>query len=214
MQHKCYFRHYELQTTSLQILFYLYIAHKLLQIMKYQPDSLLLAAIKYASEKHILQRRKGCNDIPYINHTIRVAYILQQTGKESNPVLLSAAVLHDVLEDTDATAAQLTELFGEEVSSIVQEVTDDMTLTYDDRKRFQIKKAPTLSNKAKLIKIADKISNIQDILTSPLTWSNRRKRKYVEWSEKVVDGCRGLNEDLDNYFDEVATHAKSILEEE
>lgn len=182
--------------------------------MTYQPDSLLLAAIKYASEKHMLQRRKGCSDIPYINHTIRVAYILQETGKESDPVLLSAAVLHDVLEDTDATDVQLAELFGEEVSLIVKEVTDDMTLTYDDRKRFQIKKAPTLSNKAKLIKIADKISNIQDILTSPLTWSNRRKRKYVEWSEKVIEGCRGINPLLDKSFDEVVAQAKSILEEE
>jgi guanosine-3',5'-bis(diphosphate) 3'-pyrophosphohydrolase len=177
-------------------------------------DSLLLSAIKFASEKHVLQRRKGCNDIPYINHTIRVAHILQVTAKENDPVLLSAAVLHDVLEDTDATEVQLKELFGEEVCSIVIEVTDDMSLTYDDRKRSQIKKAPTLSNKAKLIKIADKISNIQDILTIPLTWSNRRKRKYVEWSEMVVDGCRGINPILDKAFDEVIANAKNILEED
>lgn len=177
-------------------------------------DSLLLSAIKFASEKHMLQRRKGCNDIPYINHTIRVAYTLQDIGKESDPILLSAAVLHDVLEDTDATENQLTDLFGEEVCSIVKEVTDDMTLTYDDRKRFQIKKAPTLSNRAKLIKIADKMSNIQDILTTPLTWSNRRKRKYVEWSEKVVEGCRGINSNLDLAFDKMIAHAKNVLEED
>lgn len=176
--------------------------------------SLLLSAIKFASEKHMLQRRKGCNDIPYINHTIRVAWILQETAKDNDPALLSAAVLHDVLEDTDATESQLKELFGIEVCSIVKEVTDDMSLTYDDRKRFQIKKAPTLSQKAKLIKIADKISNIQDILSSPLTWSNRRKRKYVEWSEKVVNGCRGVNPVLDKLFDETVSHAKSVLEED
>ncbi len=177
-------------------------------------DSLLLTAIKFASEKHMLQRRKGCNDVPYINHTIRVAYILQDTADENDPVLLSAAVLHDVLEDTDATENQLTELFGKEVCSIVKEVTDDMTLTYDDRKRFQIKKAPTLSNKAKLIKIADKISNIQDILSTPLTWSNRRKRKYVEWSEQVVNGCRGVNSKLDKAFDEIIADAKNVLAED
>jgi guanosine-3',5'-bis(diphosphate) 3'-pyrophosphohydrolase len=177
-------------------------------------DSLLLSAIKFASEKHMLQRRKGCNDIPYINHTIRVAYILQENAKENDMVLLSAAILHDVLEDTDATELQLQELFGSEVCDIVKEVTDDMSLTYDDRKRFQIKKAPGLSNKAKLIKIADKISNIHDILSNPLTWSNRRKRKYVEWSEKVVDGCRGINPLLDKLFDEIVTQAKSVLAED
>ncbi len=183
-------------------------------MIRYSLDSLLLAAIKFASEKHMLQRRKGCSDIPYINHTIRVAYILQEIGKENDPILLSAAVLHDVLEDTDATEPQLTELFGNELTSIVKEVTDDMTLTYDDRKRFQIKKAPTLTNKAKLIKIADKLSNIQDILTSELTWSNRRKRKYVEWSEQVVEGCRGINENLDIAFDELVAHAKKCLGED
>jgi guanosine-3',5'-bis(diphosphate) 3'-pyrophosphohydrolase len=177
-------------------------------------DSLLLTAIKFASEKHMLQRRKGCNDIPYINHTISVAYTLQVTAGENDQVLLAAAILHDILEDTDTTENQLTELFGKEVCSIVKEVTDDMTLTYDDRKRFQIKKAPTLSQKAKLIKIADKISNIHDILTTPLTWSNRRKRKYVEWSEKVVEGCRGINPKLDKAFDEIIAEAKNVLTED
>lgn len=180
----------------------------------YSPDSLLLAAIKFASEKHMLQRRKGCEEIPYINHAIKVAYILQETGKEKNPELLAAAVLHDVLEDTETTEAELTSLFGSSVCSIVKEVTDDMTLTYEDRKRFQIKKAPSLTPEAKKIKIADKISNISDILTCPLTWSNRRKRMYVEWSEKVVEGCRGINPALDSAFDEIVSRANKILSED
>lgn len=177
----------------------------------YPLDSLLLAATKYAAEKHMLQRRKGCDNIPYINHTIRVAYTLQETGKINDPVVLAAAILHDVLEDTDASENELRDLFGEEVCTIVKEVTDDMSLTYDDRKRFQIKKAPTLSKKAKLIKIADKISNIQDVLTSPLSWSNRRKRKYVEWSEQVIEGCRNINAPLEKAFDELVAEAKIVL---
>lgn len=180
----------------------------------YPIDSLLLAAIHYASEKHKLQRRKGCLDIPYINHTIRVAYLLQETCREHDPVLLAAAVLHDVLEDTEADESELQYLFGEEVCSIVKEVTDDMSLTYDERKRLQIKKAPGLSDKAKMIKIADKMANITDILTIPLTWSNRRKRKYVEWSEQVIEGCRGINADLDQAFDKVIARAKNTLGEE
>jgi guanosine-3',5'-bis(diphosphate) 3'-pyrophosphohydrolase len=193
---------------------FIFILPEIDSIIVHPMDSILLKAIKFASEKHMLQRRKGCNDVPYINHTIRVAYILQDTANENDSVLLSAAILHDVLEDTDATEHQLTELFGQEVCAIVKEVTDDMTLTYDDRKRFQIKKAPSLSNKAKLIKIADKISNIQDIISTPLTWSNRRKRKYVEWSEQVVDGCRGVNTKLDEAFDEIINEAKNVLTEE
>jgi GTP diphosphokinase / guanosine-3',5'-bis(diphosphate) 3'-diphosphatase len=178
---------------------------------KYSMDSLLLSAIKFASEKHVNQRRKGCENIPYINHTIRVAYILQEVGKEFSPSLLAAAVLHDTLEDTETTEEELTVLFGENVCSLVKEVTDDMTLTYDDRKRYQIKKAPSLTDDAKKIKIADKISNIQDILQYPMSWSNRRKRMYVEWSEKVIDGCRGINILLDSAFDKTVNYAKSIL---
>jgi guanosine-3',5'-bis(diphosphate) 3'-pyrophosphohydrolase len=180
----------------------------------YSLDAVLLPAIHFASEKHKLQRRKGSLDIPYINHTIRVAYILQQTGKENDPALLAAAVLHDVLEDTDATEGELNDLFGNEICSIVKEVSDDMSLTYDDRKRMQIKKAPGLTPKAKMIKIADKIANITDILTIPLTWSNRRKRKYVKWSEQVVEGCRGINANLDQAFDRVIARARNILGEE
>ena len=180
----------------------------------YTSNSLLLAAIKYASEKHMLQHRKGCDKIPYINHTIRVAYTIQEIAKEYDPEILSAAILHDVLEDTDATETELTNLFGKEVCSIVKEVTDDMTLTYDDRKRLQIKKAPSLSRKAKIIKIADKISNIQDILHTDLNWSNRRKRKYVEWSEQVIAGCRDVNAALEAAFDNIITEAKNVLKEE
>lgn len=162
----------------------------------------------------MLQHRKGCDQIPYINHTIRVAYIIQETAKENDPVILSAAILHDVLEDTDATEKELTDLFGSEVCSIVKEVTDDMTLTYDDRKRLQIKKAPSLSRKAKIIKIADKISNIQDILTTDLNWSNRRKRKYVDWSEQVIAGCRDVNPPLEAAFDNIIAEAKKVLKED
>jgi len=181
---------------------------------KYSLDSLLLAAIKFASDKHVSQRRKGCENIPYINHVIKVAYILQETGKETNPQVLAAAVLHDVIEDTNTTEEELSGLFGNLVASLVKEVTDDMTLTYDDRKRFQIKKAPFLTNDVKKIKIADKIANIHDILNCPLSWSNRRKRMYVDWSEKVIEGCRGVNQLLDKSFDEIVLKAKDILIEE
>jgi guanosine-3',5'-bis(diphosphate) 3'-pyrophosphohydrolase len=60
-----------------------------------------IEALKFASEKHVSQRRKGCADIPYINHPIRVAELLFTTGGITDTEVLSAAILHDVLEDTD-----------------------------------------------------------------------------------------------------------------
>jgi len=170
----------------------------------------LINALKFAADKHIMQRRKGCDQIPYINHPIKVVHILQNIGGETNEDLLSAAFLHDVLEDTCTAEKELREIFGDKITDIVLEVTDDMTLTYDDRKRYQIKKAPALSPEAKKIKIADKISNIQDIISLPMTWSNRRKRQYFEWSEKVIEGCRGINVKLDQAFDKVHKEALEV----
>ena len=171
----------------------------------------LTDALRFASEKHVLQRRKGCEQIPYINHPIKVMHILHHIGNENNIDLLSAALLHDVLEDTETTELDLRKQFGDAITDIVLEVTDDMTLTYDDRKRYQIKKAPALSPEAKKIKIADKISNIEDIISLPMTWSQRRKRQYFEWSEKVVEGCIGINTKLDAAFVKVLREAYDAI---
>lgn len=169
-------------------------------------------SLSFAAEKHISQRRKGCDLVPYINHPIKVAHLLFTTAKEYDFELLSAAILHDVLEDTCTTELEMRKKFGDRVTNLVIEVTDDMTMTYEDRKRSQIKKAPFLSDDAKKIKIADKISNIADMLEYTMTWSHRRKLQYLEWSEKVVKECRGINEHLDRAFDEIVKEANKTIE--
>jgi len=159
-------------------------------------------ALEFATEYHKFQRRKGYNRIPYINHPVKVAALLSRFG-ERNPVILSAALLHDVLEDTPATAQQLNDLFGEEICGIVLELTDDMSLPKIKRKALQIKHAPGLSEYAKKIKIADKSSNMYDLLSYPINWSVKRKRDYFLWAEKVVSSCTGVNERLEAYFFEM-----------
>jgi guanosine-3',5'-bis(diphosphate) 3'-pyrophosphohydrolase len=176
--------------------------------------NVFIESLKFASERHASQRRKGCDQVPYINHLIKVAEILYRVGNETDYELLSAAILHDILEDTPTTELELKEKFGERIALLVEEVTDDMSLTYEDRKRYQIKKSLSISDDAKKIKIADKISNIQDILSLSLTWSNRRKRQYVDWSMKVIENCRGVNTNLENAFDEIVKNALQQIESE
>jgi GTP diphosphokinase / guanosine-3',5'-bis(diphosphate) 3'-diphosphatase len=161
----------------------------------------ILYAIEYASEKHKLQRRKGYYKIPYINHPIKVTRLLAECN-EKDDVLLCASILHDVLEDTDATEHEILSQFGQEVLDVVKEVTDNMQLPEKERKALQITKAKGLSNKAKKIKIADKICNMRDILVYPLNWRNSRKLRYFEWSKQVIDNCRGMNELLEKLFNE------------
>ena len=87
-----------------------------------------IKAVSFAAEKHKNQRRKGVEASPYINHPIALADVLANEGGVANVNVLCAAVLHDTIEDTDATAKELREVFGENVTSIVLEVTDDKSI--------------------------------------------------------------------------------------
>lgn len=167
----------------------------------------LLQAASFAANKHKKQRRKGSDAQPYINHPLEVANILANIGHVEDIDILIAAILHDTIEDTETTKEELTELFGERVCGFVLEVTDDKSLPDRVRKRLQIEHAPHLSVEAKQIKLADKISNIRDIFENPpLDWGEARRCEYVEWGIAVAAGLRGVNRDLEAYFDEVVTN--------
>jgi GTP diphosphokinase / guanosine-3',5'-bis(diphosphate) 3'-diphosphatase len=165
----------------------------------------LLQAISFSAKKHRYQTRKGVNGEPYINHPIEVANILANVGNVTDFNILIAAILHDTVEDTETTAEELTNLFGEKVCRIVLEVTDDKLLPKDERKLLQIEHSPHLSVEAKQVKLADKINNVSDILNNPPDWSDERKREYIVWAKKVVAGLRGVNTNLDELFDKTVS---------
>lgn len=172
----------------------------------------LLKALEFAAEKHRDQRRKGIEASPYINHPIQVAGVLATIGQVDDLVTLVAAVLHDTIEDTDTTSEELEEQFGRDVADVVAEVTDDKSLPKQDRKRLQIEHTPHLSDRAKQIKIADKIGNVRDItFKPPADWDERRRQEYFKWAEKVVAGCRGVNAKLEASFETSILESKEQL---
>ncbi|MGI9056190.1 MAG: HD domain-containing protein [Pyrinomonadaceae bacterium] len=172
----------------------------------------LLQAASFAARKHISQKRKGNDAAPYINHPLEVANLLANVGKVEDFDILIAAILHDTVEDTETTKDEIEKLFGENVAKMVLEVTDDKSLPKAERKQKQIEHAPHLSDGAKQVKLGDKISNIRDVLENPPDgWSDERRLEYVEWGEKVVNGLRGANKDLENHFDELITKAKQKI---
>ena len=163
----------------------------------------LIQAIAFAADKHRNQRRKDAEASPYINHPIALANVLANEGLVGDEPVLIAAILHDTIEDTETTAEELTALFGETITAIVLDVTDDKALPKAERKRLQIEHAPTISAAAKLVKLADKICNLRDIVASPPEkWSLERKRAYFDWAKAVVDGLRGAHPELEQIFDE------------
>jgi GTP diphosphokinase / guanosine-3',5'-bis(diphosphate) 3'-diphosphatase len=171
--------------------------------MRNKETRLLIDALAFAADKHRTQRRKDPEASPYINHPIALARVLSVEGRVRDVKVLAAAVLHDTLEDTKTTYEELHERFGPVIAGIVREVTDDKTLLPAERKRLQIEHAGELSHRARLVKLADKISNLRDLtLNAPSEWSLQRRRDYFDWAKKVIDRVRGTNKKLEHAFDD------------
>jgi guanosine-3',5'-bis(diphosphate) 3'-pyrophosphohydrolase len=168
------------------------------------PIEPVLAAASYAAEKHAQQRRKGLAGVPYINHLLEVAHLIAANADAADTNLIIAALLHDVVEDTPVSIAEVEQQFGSDVAGLVAEVTDDKSLPKEKRKALQVQNAPRKSPRAQLIKLADKISNLRSIIATPPTdWSYERKRQYFDWAKQVVDGLPAPNGRLKAEFDRI-----------
>ncbi len=165
---------------------------------------LVLRAAAFAARKHSEQRRKDASASPYINHPIALAKILAEEGGVTDPRVIAAALLHDTIEDTETTLRELRGEFGDVIAGIVAEVSDTKWLGSTTRKKLQITKAPRASKGAKLVKLADKIANVRDMLARPPAgWSLERRRDYFDWARSVVDRLRGTNSRLERKFDQI-----------
>lgn len=107
------------------------------------------------------------------------------------------------MEDTDTSFEELNAEFGESISAIVADVTDDKSLSKVERKQLQIEHAAHASDKAKLVKLADKITNLRDVaINPPPNWSLERRQEYFDWAKKVVEQVRGVHPGLEQIFDQ------------
>jgi len=175
-------------------------------------ELLILRAIDFAARKHRDQRRKDQEASPYITHPISVSLLLAQIGGIADAEVLSAAILHDTLEDTDTTPEELAAAFGMRIRKLVEEVTDDKRLPKAKRKEIQIAHAAQLSPDAVLIKLGDKISNVLAVTHSPpAQWDIERRREYLDWAEAVVKNCRKVNAALEQRFSQVLAEGRRVL---
>jgi guanosine-3',5'-bis(diphosphate) 3'-pyrophosphohydrolase len=176
------------------------------------PVRLVSEAAELAARRHNGMARKGRGNEPYINHLAEVANLLAAATAGADAELVAAGWLHDTIEDTDTTREEISQKFGERVAGLVVEVTDDMSLPKPERRRLQVVDASHKSPGARLIKIADKISNIgARILSEPTPEERCDLIDYTAWAEQVVAGCRGGNAWLDRTFDDTVTLARSSL---
>ncbi|KAL1922015.1 uncharacterized protein VTP21DRAFT_10657 [Calcarisporiella thermophila] len=183
----------------------------LLNIPSLPDHSKLLLCCEFASRKHALQKRKD-GVTPYIVHPLGVAKLLVESGVH-DLATLQAAVLHDLIEDTDTTLEELNQCFGKEVSDLVVECSDDKSLPKQVRKRLQIEHAPQVSFKAKNIKLADKLYNLRDLTQCvPKGWTPERVQEYFVWAKQVTDQLKGTNHFLEMQLDSVYSTGEFTFE--
>lgn len=164
----------------------------------------LAAAIDFAARRHTEQRRKNAAQSPFINHPIAVMRAVAEEGGVTDVEVLMAAVLHDTVEDTATTPAELEAAFGQRVRALVAECTDDKSLPRAERKRLQVEHAPHISKDGQVVKLADKLSNLRDLERElPVGWEPERAAQYFLWARDVVAGLRGANPALEALLDAV-----------
>ena len=115
-------------------------------------------AARFAAKAHEGKMRKG-SEIPYIVHPLETAVIVSRMTED--PELISAALLHDVLEDTEVTFEELSELFGKRVADLVAAESEDKRKTWKERKQATIERLASASREEKLLCLADKLSNLR-----------------------------------------------------
>jgi guanosine-3',5'-bis(diphosphate) 3'-pyrophosphohydrolase len=169
----------------------------------------VLRAADAAARWHVHQRRKGAAAEPYINHLLEVATLVAEATNGKDPELVIAALLHDAIEDQEVPRSMIVKDFGEGVAKLLEEVTDDKMLEKQERKRLQIENAHKKSARARILKLADKTSNLRAIAASPPPdWSVRRRLEYIEWARAVFKGLTGVSEWLEREFEQAAKEAE------
>jgi guanosine-3',5'-bis(diphosphate) 3'-pyrophosphohydrolase len=171
--------------------------------------ALLLNAVRFAALQHRDQRRRDVHASPFIIHPIETVCLLVQAGVTDTTTLVGG-ILHDVLEDTQTTAAEVERRFGQAVRRLVEEVTDDRSLPKDERRRRQLERATRASLPARLIRLADKILNLGSL---PIQWSDVERHDYVDWAAAVGTALRGTSARLDELFAATLVRARTGLEE-
>lgn len=170
-------------------------------------------ALVFAAETHRGMFRRTRTSRPVIEHVLCVMKSLWDAA-ERDPELLTAALLHDIVEDTGMPIADLETRFGTNVAGLVAEVTDDKSVPRSRRRELQVEKAVDLSPGARLIRIADKIDNLRDIVGTTDPASKRTPKQqlaYTDWARDLWERIHGGNLRLDAAFERTWHDARASL---
>jgi hypothetical protein len=163
----------------------------------------------FAIDAHAGQTRKGAAREPYIVHLAEVANLTRAFG--GSDAAVAAAWLHDCIEDCAVVDAEIREAFGDTVADLVGELTDPPRTPRAQRRQLQVERAAGKSREARLIKVADKTSNLRSVAMSPpREWDSARKLGYVRWGVAVVAALPGLPDTALATFLDVVEAARRV----
>jgi (p)ppGpp synthase/HD superfamily hydrolase len=154
------------------------------------------AAIEFASERHAGQRRRA-DQAPFVLHPIEAGAILERSGYPDH--VIAAAVLHDVLEDTDAERSELEERFGPDVAELVATVSDDPAISDTEAQKDDVReRVRRAGGYAQAVYTADKISKVRELRlmmargigADAVAVKEERYRKALAMLEEEIPGSQ------------------------
>ncbi len=155
--------------------------------------ALIRKALAFAEKKHRGQTRK-LSGSPYIHHPIIVSYLAAYYKKSKNiHLLIVAAILHDVIEDTDATPEEIVKHFGQMVSSLVFELTDNKEeIARVGKVQYQKKKWTGISKYALLLKLCDRLANVSDLPADKYKTDTLEVLEYLQKNRKLTSSQKEI----------------------
>lgn len=170
----------------------------------------VLQAARFAAARHDGQTRKGAKREPYVVHPLEVATLVARATHGADIEVIAAAILHDTVEDTGTSSAEIAAEFGGRIRDLVAEVTDDKSLAKNEQKRVQIETLSGRSTGAKLIRLADKTSNLRSLASDPpRNWSFDEAHRYIAFCRQIGDVARDVSPWLGSELDRAADQASA-----
>lgn len=130
-------------------------------------------AFEFATQKHSGQFRKDTK-IPYIVHLYEVTQTLKEENADESTII--AGILHDTVEDTNTKIEEIEEKFGSDVASLVSADSEDKSLPYLERKKLHMQQLKNADERAKLVNLADKLSNLRSMYLDSIYFENMWKK--------------------------------------
>ena len=172
-------------------------------------------AISFAAKKHTAKKRKGTN-LPYIVHPMEAAAIAASMTEDLE--IIAAAVLHDTIEDSDATKEDLEKLFGKRVADLVASDSEDKMEDVPAEQSWQTRKQATLdgmkdsNREEQIIILSDKLSNMRSIYRDYQAIGDKIwERFHVKEKEKHAWYYGGIRDALDKVRDTAAFEEYELL---